>query len=112
MEFLQRVLPEIPNPFQALNRGPQMPEASQAPQTPAVGVAPDGSQSQSLRDRYQTQAYATLGMTQQEFENMDPIERNTRINAGYAQMYMSNPDVMKWAGMASYASETVGAGMI
>src|SRR5262249_62349582 len=81
-------------------------------QAPAVAPGPDGHPSQSLRDRYMSQAYATLGMSQQQFEGMDPVERNTRINAAYAQMYMDNPDVMKWAGMASYASETVGVGMM
>lgn len=100
---------DIPNPFHS--SGPQMPEHGPA-QAPAVAPGADGHPSQSLRDRYQSQAYATLGMTPQQFEGMDPVERNTRINAAYAQMYMDNPDVMKWAGMASYASETVGVGMM
>jgi hypothetical protein len=102
-------LPHIPNPFQS--SGPQMPEHGPA-NPPAVAPGADGHPSQSIHDRYQAQAYGTLGMTPQQFGSMDPVERNTRINAAYSQMYMDNPDVMKWAGMASYASETVGVGMM
>jgi hypothetical protein len=41
----------------------------------------------------------------------DPIARNRRISQLYAEMYNSNPDVFKWAGMAAHASYLVGDAM-
>ena len=39
------------------------------------------------------------------------FEMNHRITSAYAEMYLSNPDVFKWAGMAAFASKEVGDGM-
>src|SRR5262245_27286231 len=78
-----------------------MPAHGPALPPPAQMVDQPGQPHQSVRDRYQSASYATLGMTEAEFNSMDPIERNTRINAAYAQMYMDNQDTMKWAGMAA-----------
>jgi hypothetical protein len=66
---------------------------------------------QSMRERYQAEAYARIGLDANSFATMDPIERNRLITGAYADMYMSNPDAMKWSGMAAYASDLVGEGM-
>jgi hypothetical protein len=39
------------------------------------------------------------------------IAQNLLITKAYATMYLSNPRVFKWAGMAAYASDMVGAGI-
>jgi hypothetical protein len=120
MDFLQ-LLRRIPNPFASGDETSSQPPRHETP-PPAQGSAPPvveaqpqpaaEPEQQSLRDRYMAQAYGALGVDQQTFQTMDPVERNTLINGAYAQMYMDNPDTMKWAGMAAYASETVGAGMM
>jgi hypothetical protein len=94
---------EPPPPAQAPR--PQPAALDQAPE-PAADVEP------SIRERYQEQAYAQLGLTREQFETMNPIERNTLISGAYADMYSANRDTMKWAGMASFASDTVGLGMM
>jgi len=38
------------------------------------------------------------------------LQMNQRITQAYAQMYLSNPQVFKWAGMAAFASKEVGMG--
>ncbi|PKR76630.1 hypothetical protein CEY16_12445, partial [Halalkalibacillus sediminis] len=43
--------------------------------------------------------------------NAEPIKRNKQINAAYAEMYLSDPDVYMWAGLATFASKDVGKGM-
>ncbi len=66
----------------------------------------------SVRDRYRAQAFARIGVSsEEEFNAMDPRIRNTLITGQYANMYLSDPDSMKWAGMASYASDLVGVGI-
>jgi len=39
------------------------------------------------------------------------LEMNRKITSAYAEMYLQNPDVFKWAGMAALASDAVGNGM-
>src|SRR5262245_59774564 len=39
------------------------------------------------------------------------FKRNQAITAAYAEMYLRNPHVYKWAGMAALTSATVGRGM-
>lgn len=41
----------------------------------------------------------------------DPIERNARINAAYAAMWLSDPR-FEWAGLAAFASKQVGCGLL
>jgi hypothetical protein len=86
------------------------------PPPPAAASSPPLSQAgppaPSIRDRYQEQSYEQLGLTREEFETMDPLERNTLITGAYARMYAEDPDAMKWAGMAAFASDTAGVGMM
>jgi len=71
-----------------------------------------GPEPESIRDRYRARAYRQVGAEgAEDFNAMDPRIRNTRITGSYADMYMSNPDVMKWAGEAAYASDLVGVGI-
>lgn len=71
-----------------------------------------GPEATSIRERFRQQAFAQIGVSSaEEFEQMDPRQRNTLITGAYADMYMSDPDSMKWAGMASYASDLVGVGI-
>ncbi len=67
---------------------------------------------EELKQRYQLQAFGRLGVTAQQFSSMDPVERNGLINAAYARLYKSDPDAMKWAGMAAMASDEAGTGMM
>lgn len=41
----------------------------------------------------------------------DRFAQNRAITQAYAQMYFLDPDTYKWAGMAAFASDTVGDGM-
>jgi hypothetical protein len=40
-----------------------------------------------------------------------PLVRNTLINQAYAEMYFSDPDTFKWAGLATFASHSIGLNM-
>jgi len=42
----------------------------------------------------------------------NPIERNHAITSTYATLYLQNPDIFKWAGMAAFASHHVGIAML
>lgn len=42
----------------------------------------------------------------------DPIARNHAITASYATLYLQQPDLFKWAGMAAFASHHVGIAML
>jgi hypothetical protein len=42
----------------------------------------------------------------------DAIARNHAITATYAKLYLQNPDLFKWAGMAAFASHHVGIAML
>jgi len=44
-------------------------------------------------------------------EHLIVFKRNQAITAAYAEMYLRNPQVYKWAGMAALTSATVGRGM-
>jgi len=53
----------------------------------------------------------------EQFESKLPpesevIDRNKKISSLYAQLYLDNPDVFKWAGMASFASNHIGIGLL
>ncbi|HKU38004.1 MAG TPA: hypothetical protein VJR89_07655 [Polyangiales bacterium] len=39
------------------------------------------------------------------------VAQDMLITKAYAEMYLSNPAVFKWAGMAAFASDTVGMGI-
>jgi hypothetical protein len=41
----------------------------------------------------------------------DAKQLNLQVTSAYARMYLSNPAVFKWAGMAAFASAEVGRGM-
>lgn len=40
------------------------------------------------------------------------IDRNKAISSIYANLYLQNPDVFKWAGMAAFASNHIGIGLL
>ena len=40
------------------------------------------------------------------------FKRNEAITAAYAEMYLRNPQVYKWAGMAALTSATVGRALV
>jgi hypothetical protein len=44
-------------------------------------------------------------------EHATVFKRNEAITAAYAEMYLRNPRIYKWAGMAALTSATVGRGM-
>src|SRR5262249_4354015 len=84
---------------------------AQAPPQPAPAQAQDGEH-KSIKDQYSADMYKQLGMSKEDFDSMDPVKRNTLITGSYAKMYDNNQDTMKWAGMAAFASDTVGLGMM
>jgi len=42
----------------------------------------------------------------------DVIARNKKISSMYAELYLEHPDIFKWAGMAAFASNHIGIGLI
>ena len=42
----------------------------------------------------------------------DVINRNKVISSIYADFYLENPEAFKWAGMAAFASNHVGIGLL
>ena len=42
----------------------------------------------------------------------DVVSRNHRITSIYAELYWSNRELFKWAGMAAFASHHVGLGLL
>lgn len=40
------------------------------------------------------------------------LSRNKAISAVYAQLYLDHPDIFKWAGMAAFASNHIGLGLV
>jgi hypothetical protein len=101
----------VPNPADWLGGDdrhdiPQGPERFEQSQQ---GVPEAGA---SIRDTYRARAFEQIGAeNEDEFNSMDPLARNTRITGAYADMYMSDSDTNKWAGMAAYASDLVGVGI-
>jgi len=76
---------------------------------------PSGLQEVRGRKHWEDQARKLLGPPR-EVRNFAEIsemllQRNRIITAAYAEMFLSNPDVFRWAGMAAYASYSVGTGM-
>ena len=57
------------------------------------------------KEEWQQEAQQLLGGA------TDPIERNKKITAAYAQMYLDNPNLFLWAGLAAFASNDVGYGL-
>lgn len=72
---------------------------------------PASGQPAGVKDRYVRQAQAIIGYVPGQGHTTDYFEMNRRITSAYAEMYQSNPDVFKWAGMAAFASREVGNGM-
>ncbi len=110
-------IPHIPNPVEdAWNRakkGVQTADAivnGEPNTTKPTGVA--DPEKQLLKQKYQQQSYANMGIDQETFDTMDPIKRNALINAQYAKMYKKDPELYKWAGMAAMASDKAGTGMM
>lgn len=59
----------------------------------------------------------SISTYKQAFESKLPkeelvIERNKTISSIYAELYLNRPEVFKWAGMASFASNHVGIGLL
>jgi hypothetical protein len=105
--------PNIPNPFEHyVDRGQQL---NNEIQNGATNTAPDpalAKKGEDEKSKYQAEAFKSLGVDEHTFASMDPIARNGLINASYARMYKSDPETMKWAGMAAMASDKAGTGMM
>ncbi len=101
----------IPNPLDLLG-GSDRASVPQGPDRYAASQTGNTAEPASIRDRYQARAYRQVGAEDAaDFNAMDPRQRNTRLTGAYADMYMSDTDTMKWAGMAAYASDLVGVGI-
>jgi hypothetical protein len=101
----------VPNPMDWLG-GDDRASVPQGPERWAESQQVTGPEPASIRDRYRSRAFQQVGAeNEEEFNNMDPRQRNTRLTGAYADMYMSDTDTMKWAGMAAYASDLVGIGI-
>jgi hypothetical protein len=101
----------VPNPMDWLG-GDDRASVPQGPDRWAESQQVTGPEPASIRDRYRSRAFNQVGAAnEEEFNNMDPRQRNTRLTGAYADMYMSDTDTMKWAGMAAYASDLVGIGI-
>lgn len=44
-------------------------------------------------------------------DTYDQKQLNRQVTSAYAKMYLTNPSIFKWAGMAAFASSEVGRGM-
>jgi hypothetical protein len=101
----------LPNPLDWLGGN----DRSSVPQGPGrfeQSQQVSGPEPESIRERYRQRAFRQLGAADEaEFQAMDPRQRNTRITGAYADMYTSDSDSNKWAGMAAYASDLVGVGI-
>lgn len=90
------------------------------PDCPVRPAVINGRRGEAVDVRIQTCASAWL-RCQQEAEaiiadadgNMiaDPVVRNRRINAAYAELWLRNPR-FQWAGLAAFASKQVGCGLL
>jgi hypothetical protein len=64
------------------------------------------------RHEWQIRAYQRIELEAGNFgESAIVFKRNQAITAAYAEMYLRNPQIYKWAGMAALTSATVGRGM-
>jgi hypothetical protein len=89
----------VPNPMDWLG-GDDRASVPQGPERWAESQQVTGPEPASIRDRYRSRAFQQVGAeNEEEFNNMDPRQRNTRLTGAYADMYMSDTDTMKWAGM-------------
>ncbi|MGE0401174.1 MAG: hypothetical protein AB7T06_30980 [Kofleriaceae bacterium] len=101
----------VPNPMDWMG-GEDRASVPQGPDRWAASQQGNGPEPASIRDRYRARAFHQVGADDEaSFQSMDPRQRNTRITGAYADMYMSDTDTMKWAGMAAYASDLVGVGI-
>jgi hypothetical protein len=74
---------------------------------PLAGTAQHGS-----RAHWEARARLRIGAAPGDPSDHSAIfRRNENINAAYAEMYLRNPAVYKWAGMAALTSACVGRGM-
>ena len=55
-------------------------------------------------------AFRSIGVTESSARKMPATELNARITGAYARMYLKNPLLFQWAGLASLASSAVGRG--
>ena len=70
------------------------------------------SQRNSTNDsRAQWEARARLRIGGAPHDRAEIFRRNENISAAYAEMYLRNPTLYKWAGMAALTSASVGRGM-
>ncbi|MFL5806664.1 MAG: DUF2515 family protein [Roseiflexaceae bacterium] len=74
---------------------------------------PTNSQpAQNPRQAWQARADQRIALDEGNLgEHMIVFKRNQAITAAYAEMYLRNPQLYKWAGMAALTSATVGRGM-
>jgi hypothetical protein len=60
-------------------------------------------------EKWVAQAVAAIAESEKHFNKVTrAIERNKGLNKLYAEMYLSNPAIFKWAGMAAMASKSIG----
>jgi hypothetical protein len=107
--------PTLPNPFDHyIEKGKGLVDHIQNGEQRADGNhdPSEAKATETEKQKYQAQSYAALGIDQATFDSMDPIKRNGLINAQYAKMYKSDPEILKWAGMAAMASDKAGTGMM
>jgi hypothetical protein len=105
--------PTLPNPFEHYTD--KASELSNKINHGEVNTAADpalAKKGEDEKSKFQAQAFASLGIDEHTFATMDPIQRNGLINAAYAKMYKSDPEILKWAGMAAMASDKAGTGMM
>jgi len=77
-----------------------------SPQPPMQQIAAQA------RHEWQLRAYERIELEVGNLgESAIVFKRNQAITAAYAEMYLRNPKVYKWAGMAALTSATVGRGM-
>jgi hypothetical protein len=73
---------------------------------------PDTSPATGLRREWEAGANARIELDGSNLDECSLVfKRNEAITAAYAEMYLRNPRLYKWAGMAALTSATVGRGM-
>ena len=69
------------------------------------------SPAQQWQERAQKEFITYQSQVPGRLTDYDAKQLNLQITAAYAKMYLTNPSVFKWAGMAAFASHEVGNGM-
>lgn len=67
--------------------------------------------SSSLRAQWETRAQRRIDLMADATTLHEIVQRNELVTAAYAEMYLRNPTVYRWAGMAALTSAAVGRGM-